>query len=101
MNREFAESMRLAMRRFEAQGIACHQMVGDELDDYNKALPPKVPEFYEQLPLAERVKQMKKVKRLVKNKEMSVGDACYKVGIGYNNYKSVCAAHRKGLKKRP
>lgn len=98
---QFAKSMRRAIARYESQGVTCHQRVGTELEMYNKALPPKVPEFYQQLPLAERIKQMKRVKRLVKNKEMSVRDACDKVGIGYNNYKSVCVAHKKGLTKRP
>lgn len=89
------------MARFAEDGITCRRMTEEEEAEHDRLLPPPKPVVYVQKSLAQRVRQMKYVKRLVYVKKMPVRAACEKVGIGYENYKSVRCAHRKGLTKRP
>jgi hypothetical protein len=90
-----------AMAQFEAQGFDCRRMNEEEEAEHNRLVPDPEPVVYEQLSLAKRIQQMKRVRHLVYVKKIAVRAACQKVGIGYENYKSVRCAHRKGLTKRP
>lgn len=105
--------MQVAMAQFERQGITCHHASKEELNEYNDNLPKEKPKPKRksrradgqrlragEMLFKDRVKQMKAVQKMAKEEEVTIAYACDQVGIGYENYKSVCCAHRKGITKR-
>jgi hypothetical protein len=105
--------MQVAMAQYERQGYICHHASKEELDEYNSKLPKEEPKPKRksrradgqrlregEMLFEDRVKQMKAVQRMAKEEEVTIAYACDQIGIGYENYKSVCCAYRKGITKR-
>ena len=101
MNEDFRASIRLAIKRFEAQGITCRQRTPEELKAYNETTTIEEQPKLLQVPFKERVKQVKQVRIIAKREKLLIEDACEVVGISFSNYRSVKAAMKKGLSKRP
>lgn len=119
MTPEFRESIRRGMQRYQQQGITCRLPTEEEREAERVAAAK---EQYGQVkkriargkrkgrykgcregakPFADRVKDMKEVRRIAEEQNITIRDACDVVGISFSNYRSVKAAHAKGLTKRP
>lgn len=100
MNEEFRASIRRAIRRCRKQGIVIRKMTVRETEAYDKSLPTPT-KSTSPMPFKARVKQTTKVRRISKEQGITIVDACEQVGISFSNYKSVRAALKKGITKRP
>ena len=86
------------MIRYESQGITIRKRSLPEQRAYDKQLPE--PKRQKQLPFAERVKQVQKVKQMAKDRGLTLSKACEEVGISWENYKSINTAMKNGKTKR-
>ena len=100
MTPEFQESIKRSMQRLTELGITCRPMTEDETNLHDSQLP-QAKKSTSPLPFAERVKQTELVRSTAKDRGITIVDACDIVGISFSNYKSVRAAMKKGITKRP
>lgn len=106
MNSDFRRDIRIGMIRYREMGIVCRPMTPEELKHHNESLPDildplrkkTVPQ--QQLPFKERVRQVRQVRKLSRQKNLLLREACEQVGITYDNFKSINAALKKGKTKR-
>ena len=100
MNQDFRDAILRGIKKYEAEGVVCRKMTDTELLDYNKCHNVEHIKV-KQIPFHKRLEQVLEVQRIAKEENLRIIDACDKVGISFPNYRSVKAAHQKGLKKRP
>lgn len=98
MRSDIKQDVQIAMFRYTQQGYTIRKYTPQEIEERLKAQEKQPP--IKQLPFNERLKQVRQAKALAKKKNITIVEACETVGIGYDNYKSVCAAYKRGKTKR-
>jgi len=98
MTPNIKRDVQIAMIQYRQQGYEIRRYTPEEIKERLKAQDDYEPS--KQLPFEMRLRQVERAKKLAKEKNMTIVEACEKVGIGYDNYKSVCAAYKRGKTKR-